>query len=112
VDGDVRNAGARRTHRRGGVGGDVDGSDVMATASDRASMRLRTVASGWRDEVARSDSGAVGELGQWRGQRARACVRTAAVRTTLSKRLLSRPARSDTTAHSSQSGLGAARHWR
>jgi hypothetical protein len=107
MDGDVRNTGARRTHRRGGVDGGVDGSDAMATASDRASVRLQTVVVG----MARR-SRAVGELGQRCGRQARACVRTAAIRTALSKRLLSHPARLDTAAHSSQSGLGATRHCR
>jgi hypothetical protein len=107
ADGDARNAGARHTHRRGGVDGGVDGSDATATASDRASMRLRTTAV----ETARR-SGVVRQLRQRCGRRAWACVRTAAVRTALSVRLLSRPARSDTAAHSSQSGLGVARHCR
>jgi hypothetical protein len=107
ADGDARNAGARHTHRRGGVDGGVDGSDATATASDQASMRLRTTAVG----TARR-SGVVGQLRQRCGRRAWACVRTAAVRTVLLVRLLSRPARSDTAAHSSQSGLGAARHCR
>jgi hypothetical protein len=76
--------GGRRTHRCSDVDGGIDGSDATEPG-----------------ERAASDIGAVGSS---------ACVRTAAVRTALSERLLSHPARSDTAAHSSQSGLGAARH--
>jgi hypothetical protein len=108
MDGGARNAVARRTHRHGGVDGNVDGfghdGDGLGQGNDMASD------SGGRDsEAERRGSARSGSGAERRGGR---CVWTAAVRTALSERLLSHPVRSDTAAHSSQSGHGAARHCR
>jgi hypothetical protein len=111
ADGGARNAVARRTHRRGGVDGGIDGfghdSDDFGPGNGVASdSGGRDGEAKWRGRIV----GRVGALGQRRGTARRRCVRTAAVRTAMSERLLSRPARSDTAAHSSQSGHGTARH--
>jgi hypothetical protein len=80
-----------RTHRRtNGVDGDVDDFRHGGVGSDSGAVR-KDGGSEWTRRG--------GAFGLW-------------LRTALSGWLLSRPARSDTTAHGSQSGRGTERHCR